>query len=233
MARLSSALMRAKALRGAKTASLAKLAESTADALFATTLNGEICAWNRAAEGLLGYPAQQALGKLCCKLLGGTDVFGNPFCDTQCPTRRAARRGDRLRPFELDLRRADGTLVRVRLSVLLMPGGRHVGPVLVHVLVPCREQETTAVESAPATSSGGLSRREVEVLQLLAEGKSTAEIAGQLFVAVTTVRNHIERILLKLGAHTRLGAVTIARRSGLLLSLVTLAGAAVSSALCV
>jgi DNA-binding CsgD family transcriptional regulator len=227
--------MRPKAMWGAKKASLAKLAESTADALFATTQKGEICAWNDAAESLLGYRREQALGQLCCKLLGGTDVFGNPFCDTQCPTRRAASRGDPLRPFQLDMRRADGTLVRVRLSVLLMPGRNRGESVLVHVLVPCPEQQpATAMESAarPAIPNAGLSQRELEVLQLLADGHSTAEIARKLFVAATTVRNHIEHILVKLDAHTRLGAVAIARRSGILRSVLPLTAAAVSSALC-
>lgn len=56
----------------------------------------------------------------------------------------------------------------------------------------------------------GLTGREREVLRLLIAGKSTAELAGTLFVAPATARNHIQSIMNKLGAHSRLEAVAIA-----------------------
>lgn len=74
----------------------------------------------------------------------------------------------------------------------------------------------------PKIRSGGrresfkLSRRELEVLRLMAEGLDTATIAGKLFVSHNTVRNHIQKILQKLGAHSKLEAVTIATRTGVL-----------------
>jgi DNA-binding NarL/FixJ family response regulator len=67
----------------------------------------------------------------------------------------------------------------------------------------------------PGTVSDQLSERELEVLELIAEGLSTRAIAGQLFISVNTVRTHTQTILQKLGAHTKLEAVTIARRAGL------------------
>jgi DNA-binding NarL/FixJ family response regulator len=48
-------------------------------------------------------------------------------------------------------------------------------------------------------------------LRLLSEGRSTRDIAGQLVITLTTVRNHIARCLNKLSAHSRLEAVSIAR----------------------
>ena len=69
-------------------------------------------------------------------------------------------------------------------------------------------------------TSGGvgkdLSAREREVLELLGAGVSTANIAAQLFLSVHTVRNHVQSILTKLGAHSKLEAVAIATREGLL-----------------
>lgn len=52
-----------------------------------------------------------------------------------------------------------------------------------------------------------LSRREQEVLALLARGAGTERIAGELFISPTTVRNHIENILHKLRVHSRLEAI--------------------------
>ena len=61
-----------------------------------------------------------------------------------------------------------------------------------------------------------LTEREREVLQLLAEGLSNAAIAERLFVSVHTVRNHVANLSTKLGAHSKLEALSIAVREGLL-----------------
>ncbi len=56
-----------------------------------------------------------------------------------------------------------------------------------------------------------LSERELEVLRLIAAGKSNREIAGQLFVTVDTVKKHLTHIFRKLGARSRTQAVVQAR----------------------
>jgi two-component system response regulator DevR len=61
-----------------------------------------------------------------------------------------------------------------------------------------------------------LTEREREVLALLADGLSNAAIAARLFVSVHTVRNHIANLSAKLGAHSKLEALSIAVRDGLL-----------------
>ncbi len=61
-----------------------------------------------------------------------------------------------------------------------------------------------------------LSRRELEVLQLLSKGTSTGEMAAALHISVNTVRNHVNRILAKLGVHSRLEAVHVAVQRGLI-----------------
>lgn len=60
-----------------------------------------------------------------------------------------------------------------------------------------------------------LTEREVEVLQLVAEGLTNAAIAERLVVSLHTVRNHVARISRKLGAHSKLEALSIALRQGL------------------
>lgn len=72
--------------------------------------------------------------------------------------------------------------------------------------------------NAPALAGAGelLSGRELEVLRCLAAGMSNEEIAGQLTVAVSTVKSHVHNILNKLNASSRLAAVQSAREAGLL-----------------
>lgn len=72
--------------------------------------------------------------------------------------------------------------------------------------------------SAPRSSSGApsLSRREFEVLQLIADGMENQAIGKALFVSVETVRTHVKGILRKLRARDRTHAVALAFRSGLL-----------------
>ncbi len=60
-----------------------------------------------------------------------------------------------------------------------------------------------------------LTAREHQVLELLVEGAPTATIAERLFVSPNTVRNHVQRILVKLGVHSKLEAVAVALRLGL------------------
>jgi LuxR family transcriptional regulator, maltose regulon positive regulatory protein len=64
---------------------------------------------------------------------------------------------------------------------------------------------------APQHSPGQLSPRELEILQAIARGMSTQAIAEQLFISSFTVRTHIKKIFEKLGAHSRMQAVELAR----------------------
>ena len=61
-----------------------------------------------------------------------------------------------------------------------------------------------------------LTKRQLDVLRLLAEGRSTAEIATERGVTHTTVRNYIANLLVALGVHTRLQAVIAAKKAGLI-----------------
>jgi DNA-binding NarL/FixJ family response regulator len=72
-----------------------------------------------------------------------------------------------------------------------------------------------AAKERPATPDL-LTPREAEVLRLMAEGHVNRAIAEQLSVSVDTVRTHVQNLLSKLGAHSRLEAVAEARRRGFL-----------------
>jgi DNA-binding NarL/FixJ family response regulator len=69
------------------------------------------------------------------------------------------------------------------------------------------------VEQERASRLGRLSKREREVLELLAAGLNNDDIAGQLFLSRATVRTHVQNILGKLEVHSRMEAVAVAHAS--------------------
>ena len=60
-----------------------------------------------------------------------------------------------------------------------------------------------------------LSKRELEVLRLVAEGRGNAEIAKELFLSPATVKNHVAKMLNKLGVENRVEAAACAVRAQL------------------
>jgi PAS domain S-box-containing protein len=96
-----------------------------------------------------------------------------------------------------------GTRVAVEISsVPLMSGERVVG---VFGLFGGRPNDTSTA------SHPHLTPRQVEVLRLLEQGRSTKQIATELHLSTETVRNHIRRLFHALGVHSRLEAVAVAR----------------------
>jgi DNA-binding NarL/FixJ family response regulator len=74
----------------------------------------------------------------------------------------------------------------------------------------------TVVRLRRSTTHPAITRREREILALVAEGVSNAKIAARLHISVNTVRNHVQSLLTKLEAHSRLEAVANAVRRGVL-----------------
>ena len=174
---------------------------SSGDALFAFETDMTIVSWNRAAEELTGIPAKKALGRRCWEVLGGQDENGNVVCHRGCSTARLAREGW---PVS-----CQGLLVNARagkrpveISTVVLEEGDH--PLYLHILRP-RESLSPQVADL-------LTGRQLEVLQLLAEGFPAKVIAARLEVAESTARNHIRAILFALGTHSQLEAVAKARR---------------------
>lgn len=92
-------------------------------------------------------------------------------------------------------------------------------------VVPCKgEQNFASVVSMDSIEIGPLSRRELEVLTLAAEGLSNHEIGDALVISNRTVASHVEHILDKLGAPNRAAAAAYALREGLILGQVDTPG---------
>jgi DNA-binding CsgD family transcriptional regulator len=80
-----------------------------------------------------------------------------------------------------------------------------------------RAQEATArLRGRREPASSALSARETDILRLVAQGLSDADIAGRLFLSPHTVHRHVANIRGKLRAPSRAAAVALASREGLL-----------------
>jgi DNA-binding NarL/FixJ family response regulator len=105
-----------------------------------------------------------------------------------------------------------------RAAGLLIGGDDYVvkPPDLDELLARVRRLIERAQEGKNAKSSGfGLTRRELEVVQLLGSGKRAPEIAAELGISPKTVSSHVQSIFRKLGVHSRAQAVARAYEHGL------------------
>ncbi|MEV6693529.1 response regulator transcription factor [Micromonospora sp. NPDC051196] len=110
----------------------------------------------------------------------------------------------------------DVTLAQLTRAIhTLAEGGTLIAPSITdRMLRAIRSGPSPAGPNAPTVQS--LTEREREVLRLVAHGYSNREIAGALFLAEGTVKNHVSTILTKLGARDRTNAVLRALHEGIL-----------------
>ncbi len=198
--------------------------ERSPDPVFATDRRNRIVFWNRSAERVLGYTAEEVTGAGCAGVLQGCDVYSNRYCSDVCPVTQMAVRSEVIRHFDRRLRAKDGRLVAVDVSILTFVVGAD-DFLLAHVLKPVEAPSPRpAVEAeaapprltlvtartSPDARARSLTEREVEVLGMLAAGHPTPEIASRLHISNLTARNHIQNILDKLEVHSKAEAVAFA-----------------------
>ncbi|GAA0272212.1 response regulator transcription factor [Actinomadura nitritigenes] len=94
-------------------------------------------------------------------------------------------------------------------------GAAQLDPAIQRRLVEAVAADQRPVRTARGELPDGLTRREAEVLALIAQGRSNTEIAGDLFISEATVKTHINNLFAKAGLRDRAQAVTYAFRHGL------------------
>lgn len=176
-------------------------------AVFAVDLNQRIVSSTPAAAAILGGRAIN--GRPCYEVMRALDQRNGTQCRPDCAEVTAARCGRTPRGSSL----WDTACQQARPVTTVVEEREGVPPVIIHIL---REAESPAVPHLMYSPPEHLTHRQVETLRLLARGMTPREIARALGVSPVTVRNHIRTAMERLDAHTRLEAVMLATRAGLL-----------------
>jgi PAS domain S-box-containing protein len=178
------------------------------DALFAYDADMRILLWNDEAERLTGIPAAEALGRPCWDVIHGVDERGALICHAGCSGARLAREGWPVPCHRMVIRtQAGARRVSVSTVAVRIAGAE---PIVLQLL------RNGSVEDGGKPPDTSLTPRQLEVLELLADGVPAKVIAQRLGIAQVTVRNHIQAILTELRCHSQLEAVAEARRRHLL-----------------
>lgn len=198
--------------------------------MFVVDREERIVLWNDAATELLGFAADDALGRPCYEIVRGLTAEHRRYCGPECAVIRCAERGTPPTAFEILCPTGHGRLLWLEVRIVLTDS--ETGPLYVHVLRDIDEErrlieyarevmDSSAValirrEVRPAAVvTSPLSTRETEVLRLLDRGERPAEIAERLNISRRTARNHVQSIISKLGAHSAIEALAVARRERL------------------
>ena len=100
-------------------------------------------------------------------------------------------------------------------GVRALQGGEAICPgMLCATLFRYLEREATSFPSASVHQRLGLTRREQQLIPLIAEGLTNKEIANHFCLSEQTVKNHLYRMKRKIGAEDRLGIVQVCRTQG-------------------
>jgi DNA-binding CsgD family transcriptional regulator len=188
----------------------------TGDPAFAVDRSGVIVLWNAAAEKAFGYETAAALGQKCWRLLSGQNTHNNRYCGRHCPLREMAFLHEPISGFQSTFKTASDQLKPFTVSCLTVfnqPGS----DILLHT---CRPENKTleagnfrVPSGTPANNQAGtLSKREIEVLSLLADKLSTEKIAATMSISTRTVRTHIQHLMYKLQVHKRREAIRVGKR---------------------
>jgi DNA-binding CsgD family transcriptional regulator len=174
---------------------------------------------NGRAEELLGQSAVDCVGRPCYEVVRGRTAKGKAFCGNVCPAVRQLSFQKEIEPFRI--RVGVGRRARwVQIVLIAAQAPDYSGPCMVHCVIDDEKEQRfkqylskvmtrspKARVGRPGTHDVTLTRREKEILALLSEDVSLHEIADRLHLSYTTVRNHVQHILRKLGVHSIMEAV--------------------------
>jgi len=209
------------------------IVENAARAAVATDGDNKVLYWNAAAVELFGFTADDVIGRNFQRVIQARDVHGNRLSADHGAFHEMLRIGEAPQSFEIAIITATGKMIRVAVSIVIVIGAKATEYTLIYLMTPMHRRRRAdeaidrllaqanvpgvTVPGAPQATGADqrgtsrpphLTRRQLEVLLLLAEGKKSREIAEELGISVHTVRTHIQGVLRSLGAANRLEAVS-------------------------
>jgi PAS domain S-box-containing protein len=209
------------------------IVENAARAAVAVGPDNRITDWNAAAIELFGFTEEEVVGRNLQQVIQARDVHGNRLSADHGAMHEMIRIGEAPQSFELAIITATGKMVRVAVSIVIVLGPQPKEYALVYLMTPMHRRRradeaidrllaqtnipgvtvpgatvATGADQRGTKKAPHLTRRQLEVLLLMAEGKRSGEIAEELCISVHTVRTHIQGILRTLGAANRLEAVS-------------------------
>lgn len=203
------------------------IVSGTGDPAFATDGSGNIVAWNTASEEAFGTASDDACGQPCSQIIAGVDECGT-VCSDECVVLQHSNTESTVRNFDLFIETPAGkkwfnaSLISIGSS---SPNSHYkihilrqidlqkrlelsVREFLVNETNVSDQQASTLMSTGKSVSQDiYLTKREIEVLKLTAEGSTSPAVAKKLGISTATVNNHLQHILKKLNAHSRLEAV--------------------------
>lgn len=203
---------------------LFSLLENTGDAAFSVTEHGEIRSWNRSAELLFGYSAEQAIHRGCREVLAGIGTLGTQVCHEGCSVLACAGKKSLFPNFDLNVKTRSGDRLWVNVSTLVYKNERTGLRLLVHLAHDITERKRIedlaekvrefshelARENPRVAGTGPIFRltdQEKKILKLFAQGKTSERVGKMLGISLQTLRNHMHNINQKLRTKNRLEAV--------------------------
>ena len=219
---------------------IAEMVARIADGAMLADDTGIVRMWNKAAERLLGFRTDEVVGRPCRDVLCGRTLEGGELCSPTCEIGKRLAEGTGVRNYDMQTRAKSGRVVWINISSIPVPTRKAGRFMKLHLFRDISRQRkvlqlaedlhgmllaTGQVASMPAPARPAsqasanlpvgrgtslLTKREQDVLRLMAAGHTTQEIADALCISSVTVRNHIQHMFEKLGAHSRLQVLALA-----------------------
>jgi PAS domain S-box-containing protein len=204
---------------------------NVADGVCGVDHEQRIVFWNTAAERLMGYRAAEVSGKTCDAVFQGKVRPGCRECEPSCEVLRSASQGHPTPAYNLLSQTKDGKAIMLNVTVIVLPGAEsalatlHLFRDITHQLqyetyvehilrgaarLPPPQTTLHRKMSASSPLPASLTAREHEVLELLVQGMATRDIATTLELSYATVRNYVQSILRKCGAHSQRAVIRLA-----------------------
>jgi len=208
---------------------------NAADGAFVIDDDLRIIFWNKTAEAVLGFDSEDVTGLPCYHLIQGYDEDRQLICNARCQVMKLALNAKPVPNYNIHVKTKQGDNRWLNMSVFTYRMNETNGKkVIVHLFHDLNNREVDDKVLGQLANminryhdirpnngarreslQNTLTAREREILELLADGNGTRDIAQLLSISTSTARNHIQHVLEKLQVHTRLEAVAIATKHNL------------------